>query len=136
MEKRAIGSDGVRSVFTIGALLIALGGGYVAYTNSLARSGATNAPPQQQIDLVAVRTNLLNIGQAERSYLAAHGTFASIEELHREGPPVLPIEHRGYVFSVVVDGARSFKATATPVDPNKPGWPTLVIDETMTITQR
>jgi hypothetical protein len=40
------------------------------------------------------------------------------------------------IFEAVVDGARSFKVTATPSDPNKPGWPILTIDETMTVTQR
>lgn len=123
-------------VFAIGGLVIALAVGYFVYTRTLTTSGGTQAPPQQQIDVVDIRANLLTIGQAERIYLAAHSTYGTLEQLNQDGPPAIPSENRGYVFSAVVDGARSFKVTATPTDPNKAGWPTLVIDETMTVTQK
>jgi len=98
--------------------------------------GGTQTPPQQTIDVIDIKTNLMNIGQAERSYLAAHGTYGTLEQLNQDGPPTIPSENRGYLFSITADGARSFVATATPTDPNKPGWPTLTIDEKMTITER
>jgi hypothetical protein len=37
---------------------------------------------------------------------------------------------------VVVDGNQGFTVTATPSDPNKTGWPTLAMDQTMQVTQR
>lgn len=123
-------------VFALGGLVIALAVGYVVYTKNLTTSGGTQVPPQQQIDVVDIRANLMTIGQAQRIYLAAHGTYGTLDQLNQDGPPSIPTENRGYVFNDVVDGARSFKVTATPTDPNKPGWPTLVIDETMTVTQR
>ncbi len=92
-------------------------------------------PPQQQIDVLDIRANLMTIGQAQRMYLAAHGTYGTLEQLSQDGPPAIPTQNRGYVFNAAVDGARSFKVTATPTDPNKPGWPTLVIDETMTLRE-
>lgn len=122
--------------FAISGLLLALGVGYFVYTRSLTTAGGAQAPPQQQIDVVDIRANLLNIGQAERIYAAAHGAYGTLEQLQQDGPPAIPTENRGYVFSVVVDGARSFRVTATPTDPDKAGWPTLEIDETMTVTQR
>ena len=123
-------------VFAIGGIVISLGVGYVVYSNSLTTVGGTQVPPQQQIDVVDIRANLLTIGQAQRVYLAAHGSYGTLDQLNQDGPPAIPTENRGYLFNAVVDGARSFKVTATPVDPNKAGWPTLVIDETMTVTQR
>ena len=125
----------MKSVFTIGGLLIALGVGYVIYTRSLTSSGVTQTPPLQQIDVVDIRTHLMNIGQAERIYVVDHGTYGTLEQLRQDSPTLLS-ENRGYAFSVAVNGAQSFKATATPTDPNKAGWPTLEIDETMTVTQR
>jgi len=123
-------------VFAIGGIVIALSVGYVVYSNSLTTAGGTQVPPQQQIDVVDIRANLLTIGQAQRAYLAAHGSYGTLDQLKQDGPPAIPTENRGYLFNAVVDGARSFKVTATPADPNKAGWPTLVIDETMTVTQR
>ena len=122
--------------FAISGLLLALGVGYFVYTRSLTTAGGAQAPPQQQIDVVDIRANLLNIGQAERIYAAAHGAYGTLEQLRQDGPPAIPTENRGYVFSVVVDGVRSFRVTATPTNPDKAGWPTLEIDETMTVTQR
>lgn len=125
----------MRSVATITGLLIALGVGYVLYTKSLTSAGVTQAPPQRTIDVIDIKTNLQNIGQAERMYLNAHGAYGTLEQLNQDGPPTLPLENRGYVFGVVADGARSFTATATPTDSNKAGWPTLVMNETMTVTE-
>ena len=122
-------------VFAVGGLFIALAVGYFLYTRNLTTSGGTQAPPQQQIDVVDIRANLLAIGQAQRIYLATHSAYGTLEQLNQDGPPAIPTENRGYVFGAVVDGARSFKVTATPTDPNRAGWPTLMIDETMTVKQ-
>jgi hypothetical protein len=126
----------MRSTLTIAGLLIAIGVGYFVYNKSLTSAGGTNTPPLQTIDTIDIKTNLQNIGQAERMYLNTHGTYGSLAELNQEGSPALPAENRGYAFNVVADGARSFKAVATPIDPNKPGWPTLVMDETMVIKEQ
>ncbi len=126
----------MRSVFTIAGLLVALGVGYVLYNKSLTSAGGTGKPPMQTIDVIDIKTNLQNIGQAERMYLNAHGSYGTLDQLNLDGPPMLPSENRGYVFNVTADGARSFTATATPVDPAKAGWPTLVMDEKMDVVER
>jgi hypothetical protein len=125
----------VKSLATIVGLLAALGVGYVVYQKSLTRSGGAQLPPMEQIDVVAIRSSLLVIGQAERQYVVAHGTYGTIEELQQDGPPTIGTEQRGYRFTVSPDGARAFTATATPTDPGKPGWPTLVMTETLVITE-
>jgi hypothetical protein len=122
-------------VFGFGGLLVVLAVGYFIYSQSLTTAGGTQVPPLQQVDVIDIRANLLTIGQAERAYLYAHGAYGTLEQLNQDGPPAIPTENRGYIFNAVVDGARSFKVTATPADPNKAGWPTLVIDETMNVTQ-
>jgi hypothetical protein len=126
----------MKGLFTIVGLVIALGVGYFLYTKSLTSAGVADAPPQQTIDTIDIKTNLMNIGQAERTYLVAHGTYGTLEQLQQDGPPALPAENRGYVFSVTPNGAQSFTAVATPTDPGKPGWPTLVMDEKMVVTSK
>jgi hypothetical protein len=116
-------------------LVVALGIGYFVYTKSLTSAGVADAPPQQTIDTIDIKTNLMNIGQAERTYLVSHGTYGTLEQLQQDGP-ALPAENRGYVFSVTPNGAQSFTAVATPTDPNRPGWPTLAIDERMVVTSK
>jgi hypothetical protein len=117
-------------------LLVALGVGYFLYTKSLTSAGVADAPPQQTIDTIDIKTNLMNIGQAERTYLVSHGVYGTLEQLQQDGPPALPAENRGYVFSVTPNGAQSFTAVAAPTDPNRPGWPTLTIDERMVVTSK
>jgi hypothetical protein len=135
-SRRVKQEGGMRSALTIAGLLVALGVGYFVYSKSLTSSGVAEAPPQQTIDVVGIKTHLLNIGQAERTYLAAHGTYGTIEQLQADGPASLGTEQRGYIFTALPNGAQSFNVTATPTDPGKAGWPTLVIDETMVVTQR
>jgi hypothetical protein len=126
----------MKGIFTIVGLLIALGVGYFLYAKSLTSAGVADAPPQQTIDTIDIKTNLMNIGQAERTYLVSHGSYGTLEQLQQDGPPALPAENRGYVFSVTPNGAQSFTAVAAPTDPNRPGWPTLTIDERMVVTSK
>jgi hypothetical protein len=122
-------------VFGFVSLLALLGVGYVVMQRS-AGSGSDPASPQERIDVLSIRQQLLTIGQAERQYLATHGTYASLEQLEQDD--LLPggTETRGYVFSAVVAGANGFTITATPVDPEKSDWPVLVIDESLQVAER
>ena len=95
-----------------------------------------SAPPQQQIDVVGIRSELLVIGQAERQYLVSHSTYGTLDELQRENLLRGGADRRGYTFSVQVDGGQSFAVTASPNDPGKQGWPTLSMDQTMQVTER
>ena len=128
----------MRGIVGIAGLLIALGAAYAVYHSYLSRSvpGGGVEHPQEQIDVIDIKTNLLTIGQAERTYLNAHGSYGTIEQLQQDGPPSIGADNRGYVFSAVPNGATSFTVTAAPADPNKAGWPTLVITEAMQVTAR
>jgi len=126
----------MRSAATILGLVVTLGGSYFVYSTYMTRSNLAQAPPQQQIDVVGIRSELLVIGQAERQYLVTHATYATLEQLQQENLLTGGADRRGYIFSVAVDASRGFTITATPSDPDRAGWPTLAIDQTMQITER
>ena len=98
---------------------------------------AGGQPPKEVIDVVGVKSDLLSIGQAERIYLASHGSYASVDDLQQDGSLSFSgTNRRGYSYNAEVDGGQHFKVTATPSDPAKTNWPTLSIDETMQVTQQ
>jgi len=115
-------------------IVLALGAAFYLYNAQLTRAaGGAAASPQEQIDVTGIRMALLEIAQAERTYVAAHGAYGTFEQLRAEGAPALGTDRRGYTFQLELDGSQAFKATATPTDANKAGWPTLTIDASMQI---
>ena len=94
-------------------------------------------PPAETIDVVGVKSDLLAIAQAERMYLATHGSYASVDDLQQDGSMTFSgTNRRGYNYAAEVDGGQHFKVTARPEDPAKANWPTLTIDETMQVVQQ
>ena len=120
---------------SIVGLLVALGGGYFVYHTYFTRAGFDQTPPQEQIDVIGVRSQLLVIGQAEKQYVVAHSAYGTLEQLQQDGPPSIGAPQRGYTFAVSANGSQSFTATATPEDASKAGWPTLVLDASMQVSQ-
>ena len=119
----------------VGLVIVLAVGYYLVKTQLQHLSGG--APPQQIIDAAGVKSDLVTIGQAERMYLASHGSYATLEQLQQEGSLTFSgSSHRGYTYGAEVDDGQHFKITATPSDPAKAGWPTLAIDETMQVTQQ
>src|SRR5579863_3607008 len=124
----------MRVAASILGLVIVLAVGYWVYRAELiggAPAGA--ATVVDQANVAGVKSDLISIGQAERLYLAAHDSYASLDQLQQEGSIPFGSRH-GYDFSVDVDGAQHFKVSATPSGA-KASWPSLSIDETMQITQ-
>ena len=109
---------------------------YVYNAQSASAGGGAAASPQEQIDVTGIRMALLEIARAQRTYVTAHGAYGTLEQLRAEGAPALGVDRRGYTFQLDVDGSQSFKATATPADPQKQGWPTLTIDASMQVAER
>ena len=102
-----------------------------------AHSPAGGGPPKQVIDVVGVKTDLAVIGKAERLYLAVHGSYASLEQLEQDGAIAFSgTDRRGYNYTDEVNDGQHFKITAAPSAPDKQGWPTLWIDETMDEAQQ
>ena len=117
------------------ALLLALGAAYFALQQS-ARSDADRGAPQEQIDVVAIRQTLLVLAQAERQYLATHGTYGTLDQLKEEDLLAADTEARGYALSIIVRGSTGFTIMATPTGANKGSRPTLYIRENMQVTER
>jgi hypothetical protein len=93
--------------------------------------------PKEVIDVVGVKSDLLAIAQAERMYLASHGSYVSVDELQQDGSILFSGENRrGYSYTAEVDDGQHFKITARPTDPAKANWPSLSIDELMQVTQQ
>jgi hypothetical protein len=117
-------------------IIFALGAALYVYSGQLTRAGGSTPSPQEQIDVTGIRMALLEIAQAERTYVAARGTYGTLEQLRAEGAPALGTDRRGYAFQLDLNGSLGFTATATPTDPNKQGWPTLTIDAGMQVAER
>ena len=127
----------MRSGAALLGLVIVLGIGYYVYRSSLEPSPGEKVSPVQQVDVTGVKSDLLSIAQAERLYLTSHSAYGTLDELQQDGSLNFSgRERRGYNYTFEIDGASHFRIIAGPADPAKAEWPTLSIDETMTITQR
>ncbi|MFZ0964163.1 MAG: type IV pilin protein [Terriglobia bacterium] len=119
------------------ALVIVLAIVWFVMKSQFSQGPAGGQPPKEVIDVVGVKGDLLAIAQAERMYMANHGAYASVDELQQDGSITFSgANRRGYSYTAEVDDGQHFKITAQPTDPVKAGWPTLVIDETMEVTQQ
>ncbi len=125
----------MKSLSGILGLVVVVAIVYLVYTTQFGGKNVS-PPPKQQIDLAAVRSDLLSLAQAERRYFAANGAYATLEQLQDAGDVQFKgTGRRGYAYSISVDGAMHFRITAKPDDPTRADWPTLAIDETMQTTQ-
>jgi hypothetical protein len=117
-------------------LIVTLGIAWWIFKAEYTAGPEHGAPPKQIIDVTGIRADLLSIGQAERMYLASHGTYATLDQLQQDGLLLFsPTNRRGYNFTAEISDGQHFKITATPSDASTAGWPTLSIDDSMQITQ-
>ena len=94
--------------------------------------------PTQAISLTGVRSDLLQIAQAERSYMATNGHCISLGELISSNSLSMSrTERDGYSYSVECSGG-DFTATAqhAPAPAGSPiRYPNLAIDATMQVRE-
>lgn len=127
----------MRAAAGVLGLIIVVAIGWFIIKTQFTQGPTGGAPPKQTIDVVGIKNDLLAIAQAERMYLASHGSYASLDQLQQEGSLAFSgANRRGYNYVAEVDDGQHFKVTATPSDPAKAGWPTLSIDGTMQVTQQ
>ena len=93
--------------------------------------------PTQAISLTGVRSDLLQIAQAERGYIALNGHCASLDELISSSSRSVPRTGRdGYTYAVECSGGE-FTATARRHLPAPAGspirYPNLAIDAKMQV---
>ena len=117
----------------VGAALL-----FVVYHFSLKRMPATDegTAPTQAISLTGVRSDLLQIAQAERIYIASNGHCASLDELISSSSlSMTRTERDGYSYTVECSGG-DFTAAARhlPAPAGSPiRYPNLAIDAMMQI---
>jgi len=117
----------------VGAALL-----FVVYHFSLKRMPTTDVgtAPTQAISLTGVRSDLLQIAQAERVYIATNGHCASLEELISSNSLTMTrTERDGYTYTVECSGGE-FTAAARHL-PAPAGslirYPNLAIDSNMQV---
>src|SRR5579872_2153378 len=126
----------MRAVGTILALVIVLAIIWFVVKSQFASRSTGTQPPAETIDVVGVKSDLLNIAQAEKMYMASHGSYVSVDALQQDGSITFSgANRRGYSYTAETDDGQHFRITARPSDPAKANWPTLSIDETMQVTQ-
>jgi hypothetical protein len=117
----------------VGAALLLLV--YHFYLKKMPTTDAGTAPTQA-ISLTGVRSDLLQIAQAERSYIALNGHCASLDELISSNSLSVPRTGRdGYLYSVECSGGE-FTASARhlPAPAGSPiRYPNLGIDANMQV---
>jgi hypothetical protein len=117
-------------------LLAALVIGYLIYRSFIMQSlpkeegGGT---PVSSISTTGVKNDLIAIAQAERAYLAEHGSYASLSELTSSGAMTMTRSGRdGYTYSVETQ-AGGFTVTARYSGPLSPPPSGFMIDQSMQV---
>ncbi len=127
----------MRALVSFVSLVLALGIGLFIYRSYFTGSGSitmgTNNP-RAAIDITGVKNDLSAMANAERSFMALNGRYATLEELRSSGNLLVERARQRYTYSADI-GERSFVITASYSGPAT-GMPTLSIDETMQITQK
>ncbi len=120
------------------ALLVAcalLFGVYHYYFKKMPSTDEGTAPTQA-ISLIGVRSDLLQIAQAERGYIALNGQCASLELLTSSKSLAMSRPERdGYSYTIECSGG-DFSVTArhSPASAGSPiRYPTLAIDQSMQV---
>ena len=93
--------------------------------------------PTQAINLTGVRMDLMQMAQAERSYIASNGRCGSLSDLGSSGTMNLSrTERDGYSYEVECSDGADFSIVAhhAPAPPDSPiRYPILAIDQNMQV---
>ena len=122
-------------------LLVFAGLAFGIYQYSLKKMPVSDpgTAPTQAISLTGVRGDLLQIAQAERSFMALNDHCASIDELISSNSLTMQRPERdGYTYAVQCSGG-DFTATAShpPAPAGSPiRYPILAVDQTMQVHEQ
>jgi hypothetical protein len=126
---------GMRALALLLVFSALLLGAYYFYLKKLPTTDSGTAPTQA-ITLTGVRSDLLQIAQAERANVASNGNCASLAELMSSNMLTMTrTERDGYSYSVECSGAE-FNAVArhAPAAAGSPiRYPNLAVDQNMQV---
>ncbi len=110
----------MRAAASILGLVIVVAIIWFVMKSQFSQGPAGAQPPAETIDVVGVKSDLLAIAQAERMYLASHGSYVSVDELQQDGSITFSgANRRGYSYTADVDDGQHFKITATAHGPRQ-----------------
>jgi hypothetical protein len=123
----------MRSIAGIVALLVGALVGLFVYRSSITHSQVTGAAtPEQTINIIGVKNDLLSIAEAERAYQAEHSSIASLDELVSSGELSMKKPGRdGYTYQIEPSG-EGFRVIAR-CPAVVPGCTNYAIDQTMEV---
>ena len=116
-----------------GLLVVALivGVAYKYYFSKLESEGTGR--PQETIDVVGVKNDLLGIAQAERAHQAQNGSYTSLDQLIYSGELTMRRTSRdGYTYSVEASD-QTFRAVAHCPTATYPGCSDFAVDQSMEV---
>ncbi len=125
----------MRALASLLAVVALLFGIYWGYFKKMPTTDKGTAPTQA-ISLTGVRTDLLQIAQAERGSIATNGRCSSLDELISSGSLTMTKPERdGYTYEVSCSGAEFQVIANHPAAPEGSPirYPTLSIDSNMEI---
>lgn len=127
---------GMRVLGIISMCAVLVFGLYYAYLQKSSMGGSV-ARPRQTISLAGVQTDLMQIGQGERTFVAQNGRCASLDELISSNSLTMTtFERDGYTYSVDCSGADFTVIARHPEPPNGgPRYLTLALDSTLQMQQ-
>jgi hypothetical protein len=124
-------------IFGFLGLVAALAVGMYIYAkqaqSTSAAAGANN--PKAAVNITGVRTDLMNIAQAERGYFASEGKYASLDELISSRSITVSRQRPPYTYEVET-GSNGFRVIATRSGDDASGMPAqLSVDQDMQFQQ-
>jgi len=127
----------MRALASLLMVALVIGGAYFFYLKKMPTTDQGTATTQA-ISLTGVRADLLQIAQAERTYVATNGKCVALDELISSNSLAMSRSERdGYTYSVECSGG-DFTATAhhAPAPAGSPiRYPNLAIDQTMQVRE-
>ena len=126
---------GIAWIVSVAGILLSI---YYCYLKRLPKTDAGTAPTQA-ISLTGVRSDLLQIGQAERGSIALNGKCSSLDELVSSRSLTMNANGRdGYTYTVICSGTSEFQVIAE--HPPAPAgssirYPKLALDSTIQIQE-
>lgn len=124
----------------LGLLLVVaalLGGLYYAHIKQMPTTD-TGTTPTQAISLTGVRSDLLQIAQSERNYVALNSKCAPLEELISSGTLTMSSTSRdGYIYAVECSGAEfTVNARHAPAAADSPiRYPNFAVDQNLDLRE-
>ena len=112
-------------------VLLAVAIGFYFYSKQVQTLTPSGGGVSSNIDVVAVRNDLMAIANAERRYLAVSGKYASLDDLRVNGDIHVP-SRPNYNYSAETSDT-SFKIIATYSGPDPKAPKRISVDETMAL---